>query len=432
MNLLVMGLQWGDEGKGKAIDYLAGNFDVVVRYQGGHNAGHTVYFNGQKVILHLLPSGIFSPRTASVIGNGVVVNPLQLVEELRNLQSLGVDTGNFWVSHRAPLIMPFHQELDIVFEQSRYHQIGTTRRGIGPAYEDLAGRRALFVGDLLDPSRLRRKAEVLNEYYNRLVRAYGAEGTNVSDYLDEYVQAGQFLRSHITDTTWMLNRRYRDGHLILFEGAQGALLDIHHGTYPFVTSSNPTVGGVFTGTGLPVQALNRITGITKAYATRVGEGPFPSELSGPRGDWLREKGGEFGATTGRPRRVGWIDLVALRYAVMINGVESLFLTKLDILDGLESIPLVCGYRIDGREVRDFDPSVEFLERVEPQVQELPGWKGSVAGVRAYDALPAEARAYVRAIEEAVGVPVEYVSVGSGREQTIKRKLKSWKVEELES
>jgi len=422
MNLLVMGLQWGDEGKGKAIDYLAKEFDVVVRYQGGHNAGHTVYYQGEKVILHLLPSGIFSPHTASVIGNGVVVNPLQLVEELRHLESLGVDTGNFWISHRAPLILPFHQKLDIVFEQSRYHKIGTTRRGIGPAYEDLAGRRALFAGDLLDAPRFRRKAVILNEYYNRLVRAYGAEGTEVKEYVDAYMEAGEFLRPHVTDTTWMLNRRYRDGQSILFEGAQGALLDIHHGTYPFVTSSNPTVGGVFTGTGLPVQAVGRITGITKAYATRVGEGPFPSELSGEKAAWLREKGGEFGATTGRPRRVGWLDLVALRYAVMINGVNSLFLTKLDILDGLASIPLVEAYRLDGRETRDFDPAVEVLEQVEPVIRELPGWEGSVAEVREYDDLPAAARRYVEAIAAAVEIQVEFVSVGSGRDQTIRRKL----------
>ena len=422
MNLLVMGLQWGDEGKGKAIDYLAKEFDVVVRYQGGHNAGHTVYFQGEKVILHLLPSGIFSPHTASVIGNGVVVNPLQLVEELRHLESLGVDTGNFWISHRAPLILPFHQKLDIVFEQSRYHKIGTTRRGIGPAYEDLAGRRALFAGDLLDAPRFRRKAVILNEYYNRLVRAYGAEGTEVKEYVDAYMEAGEFLRPHVTDTTWMLNRRYRDGQSILFEGAQGALLDIHHGTYPFVTSSNPTVGGVFTGTGLPVQAVGRITGITKAYATRVGEGPFPSELSGEKAAWLREKGGEFGATTGRPRRVGWLDLVALRYAVMINGVNSLFLTKLDILDGLASIPLVEAYRLDGRETRDFDPAVEVLEQVEPVIRELPGWEGSVAEVREYDDLPAAARRYVEAIAAAVEIQVEFVSVGSGRDQTIRRTL----------
>jgi len=424
MNLLVMGLQWGDEGKGKAIDYLAKDYDVVVRYQGGHNAGHTVYYKDEKVILHLLPSGIFSPHTASVIGNGVVVNPLQLVEELRNLETLGVDTANFWVSHRAPLILPFHQKLDIVFEQSRYLKIGTTRRGIGPAYEDLAGRRALFMGDLLDAARFRQKAGTLNEYYNRLVRAYGGDGTEMKEYVDAYLEAGGFLRSHITDTTWMLNRRFREGQSILFEGAQGALLDIHHGTYPFVTSSNPTVGGVFTGTGLPVQAVSRITGITKAYATRVGEGPFPSELDGPRANWLREKGGEFGATTGRPRRVGWLDLVALRYAVMINGVDSLFLTKLDILDGLDPIPLVDAYRIDGRETRDFDPSVEALEQVEPVIQEIPGWPGSVAGARSYDDLPEAARYYIDVISAAAGVPVEFISVGSGRDQTIRRKLSS--------
>lgn len=424
MNLLVMGLQWGDEGKGKAIDYLAENFHVVVRYQGGHNAGHTIYHDGRKMVLHLLPSGVFSPGTMSVIGNGVVVNPLQLVEELRDLESAGVEIRDFWISDRAPLILPFHQKLDIVFEQSRYLKIGTTRRGIGPAYEDLVGRRALFVGDLLDADRFKRKAAILNEYYNRLVHAYGAEGTEVGDYAQAYLEAGEFLRSYVTDTTQLLNRCLRDERQILLEGAQGALLDINHGTYPFVTSSNSTVGGVFTGTGLPYGAITRITGIAKAYATRVGEGPFPSELNGAKAQWLRDKGGEFGATTGRPRRVGWLDLVALRYAVMINGVQSLFLTKLDILDGLDPIPVVHAYRLDGKEVKEFNPTVEFLEKAQPLTRELAGWKGSVSDVRSYGELPAEAKDYIRFIEEAVGIPVEFVSVGSARHQTIRRKLKS--------
>lgn len=422
MNILVLGLQWGDEGKGKAIDFLAGDFDVVVRFQGGHNAGHTIYYQGQKFVLHLLPSGIFSPGTVSVIGNGVVVNPLQLVREIKEVEGLGVTLDQLALSRRSPLILPFHQHLDIVFEQSRYLKIGTTRRGIGPAYEDLIGRRAVFLGDLLDKDRFFQRVSPLNEYYRNIMRTYGAEEISIDSYLDEYIEAGRFLKRFLTDTVYLLNRLAEEGKSILFEGAQGTLLDINHGTYPFVTSSNPTIGGLFTGTGLSPRAVDRVVGISKAYATRVGEGPFPSELAGAEADFLREKGSEYGATTGRPRRVGWLDLVALKYAVMVNGVDSLFLTKLDILDEFQEIGAVTAYRIGGQgdECREFDPYVIARDGVTAVLNTFPGWRASTAAVRRFDDLPPAARDYIAFIEDYLGIPVEYVSVGSDRHQTIKR------------
>lgn len=422
MNTLVLGLQWGDEGKGKVIDFLAGDFDVVARFQGGHNAGHTIYYQGQKFVLHLLPSGIFSPGTVSVIGNGVVVNPLQLVREIKEVEGLGVTLDQLALSRRSPLILPFHQHLDIVFEQSRYLKIGTTRRGIGPAYEDLIGRRAVFLGDLLDKDRFFQRVSPLNEYYRNIMRTYGAEEISIDSYLDEYIEAGRFLKRFLTDTVYLLNRLAEEGKSILFEGAQGTLLDINHGTYPFVTSSNPTIGGLFTGTGLSPKAVDRVVGITKAYATRVGEGPFPSELAGAEADFLREKGSEYGATTGRPRRVGWLDLVALKYAVMVNGVDALFLTKLDILDEFQEIGAVTAYRIGGQgdECREFDPYVIVRDGVTAVLNTFPGWGTSTAAVRRFDDLPPAARDYIAFIEDYLGIPVEYISVGSDRHQTIKR------------
>ncbi len=422
MNVLVLGLQWGDEGKGKAIDYLAGNFDVVARFQGGHNAGHTIYYKGEKVVLHLLPSGIFSPGSVSVIGSGVVVNPLQLVEEIKSVEQLGITLDQLAVSHRSPLILPFHQHLDIAFEQSRYLKIGTTRRGIGPAYEDLIGRRAVFVGDLLDRDLFSRRVSPLNDYYNNIMRMYGASEIPLESYLDDYLNSGRFLQRFLTNTVYLLNRLVSQGKSILFEGAQGTLLDIHHGTYPFVTSSNPTIGGLFTGTGLSPKAVDRVVGITKAYATRVGEGPFPSELFGAEADFLREKGSEYGATTGRPRRVGCLDLVALKYAVMINGVDSIFLTKLDILDEFDEIKVVTAYRLEGEEEesRVFDPSVIARNQLTPLLKTLPGWHQSTGTIRLFQDLPPAVRTYITLIEDYLEIPIKYISVGTHRNQTIKR------------
>jgi adenylosuccinate synthase len=420
MNTLVLGMQWGDEGKGKAIDYLAGQFDVVVRYQGGHNAGHTIYHGDKKIVLHLLPSGILSPKTISVIAHGVVVNPVELVKEIDHITTLGFAPGPVYLSDAAPLILPLHQNLDIIFEESRFHKIGTTRRGIGPAYEDLVGRRALFVRDLMNPDLFLQRLKPLNDYYNKLIDAYGGEKIKMESYTDAYIAAGQKLKGYVRNTTELLHTLLRQGRSMLFEGAQGTLLDITLGTYPFVTSSHPTVAGVMSGTGLSHKALGRVIGISKAYTTRVGEGEFPTELHGDQGEWLRQRGNEYGATTGRPRRVGWLDLVALKYACEVNGVDGLFLTKLDVLDELQQIAVATAYELPGGKTTAwFDPAVDFLQAAKPVYTMLSGWNTRLDGVRHGADLPAATRAYIAFIEEFVGQPVTYASVGTGREQTIK-------------
>jgi adenylosuccinate synthase len=421
MNTVVLGLQWGDEGKGKAIDYLAGSFDVVARFQGGHNAGHTVYYQGKKTVLHVLPSGIFYPDCSAVIAHGVVIQPLQLVGEIENARALGLPLRNLAISENAPLILPFHQELDAIFEDSRYQRIGTTRRGIGPAYEDVVGRRALFVKDLLQEDVFRGKIAPLAEYYRRLFSAHGQPFADLNQGIEQYLRAGDFLRPFVVDSTFLLQQAYRSGKKILFEGAQGTLLDINLGTYPFVTSSNTTISGVFAGTGLPNKAVDRVIGITKAYATRVGEGPFPSELTGKEGRMLREWGNEYGATTGRPRRVGWLDLVALKYAVQVNGVDSLFLTKLDVLDEMAEIQVVTAYEIDGKAVGSFSAHADVLSRVQPQYRVLPGWQKKLGAISRYQDLPAAVHSYLRAIEDFVGVRASHISIGGERRQTIEVK-----------
>jgi len=420
MNTAVMGLQWGDEGKGKAIDYLAYNFDVVVRYQGGHNAGHTIYHNGEKVILHLLPSGIFSDKATSVIAHGVVVNPLQLVKEIKELETLGVHLDNLELSIHSPLILPIHQNFDTILENSRYIKIGTTKRGIGPAYEDLIGRRAVFVGDLFDKDKFYKKILPLNEYYNKLVDSYGGQKIEIESYLDDYIESGKMLKHFSKNTVYSLNQYYQEGKKILLEGAQGVLLDINFGTYPYVTSSNPTVGGICTGTGLPYKAIGSITGISKAYTTRVGGGPFPSELFHDDAHFLREQGKEYGATTGRPRRVGWLDLVALKYAVMINGIDQIFFTKLDVLDTFDSIKVVSAYQVGGETTDIFNPSLEYLEQVKPIYQTFPGWKKEISMINNYQDLPEETQNYIAFIEKFIGIPLHYISIGTQRHQTIKK------------
>jgi adenylosuccinate synthase len=420
MNIVVLGLQWGDEGKGKAIDYLAGNFDVIVRYQGGHNAGHTVYHGDRKVILHLLPSGIFSPSTVSVIASSVVINPIHLVGEIDGILALGVGLDKLVVSELAPLILPFHQQLDIVFEESRYLKIGTTKRGIGPAYEDLAGRRAVFMRDLVDENDFYHQVKPLSEYYNKIIQAYGGAPVLIESYMDDYLAAGRLLKPYVRNTTYLLNRFHEERKSFLFEGAQGALLDISLGTYPFVTSSHPTVGGVLIGTGLSHKAIGKVIGISKAYATRVGEGPFPTELKDATGDRLREKGDEYGSTTGRPRRVGWLDMVALKYALMVNGVDSIFLTKLDVLDDLDEIRVAVAYELDGVQTEIFESHHNRLLKARPVYRAFPGWKKPTSGSKRERDLPKETRDYLRFIEESTRVPIEYISIGSGRDQTIHR------------
>ncbi len=419
MNVAVMGLQWGDEGKGKAIDFMARDFDVVIRYQGGHNAGHTIYYKGKKLALHLLPSGICTPGTRSVITHGVVVNPLALLAEMDDISAQGIPIEDFYVSADAPVILPEHQRLDEVFEEARYEKIGTTRRGIGPAYEDVAGRRAIFLGDLLDKELLTAKLVPLNRFFNQLISIHGGETVEIDSYINEYLQAGERLRSFICDTVPLLQRFNEQGETMLFEGAQGVLLDLRFGTYPFVTSSVPTVGGLFSGTGLSHKQLGRVVGVTKAYTTRVGEGPFPSELFGPVSERLRALGNEYGATTGRPRRVGWLDLVALKYAVDINGVDELFLTKIDVLGEFEAIPVLTDYRQpDGRIDRHFCADARRLSKVDGVYHELPGWRCQLEAMRKADELPVEVWDYIRFIEAYVKIPVRYLSVGPTRDQTI--------------
>ncbi len=420
MNTLVLGLQWGDEGKGKAIDCLASGFDVVVRFQGGHNAGHTIYVGERKVVLHLLPSGIFSPSSVSVIGNGVVVDPRQLLAEIDSCERVQLDLGKLVLSESAPLIFPFHQELDVAYESARCQHIGTTRRGIGPAYEDHTGRRSLFVRDLLDGAEFRRRITPLHDASCRLIEANGGTPPALDSYLNDYLECGRRLASRVTDTRALLYKYWKDGKRILYEGAQGTLLDIHFGTYPFVTSSMATVAGVFAGTGLPHQALQRVIGISKAYATRVGEGPFPTELAGDEAEALRKRGGEYGATTGRPRRVGWLDLPALRYAVEINGVDRLFLTKLDVLDGLPEIPVAVDYRDSRGKSVGFSPLPDRLATITPVWRSLPGWKEPAAGCRDFAKLPGAARHYISFIEDFIGISVGTVSTGATRADTIVR------------
>ncbi len=418
MNTLIAGLQWGDEGKGKAIDYLSPKFDVVVRFQGGHNAGHTIYHDGRKHVLHLLPSGIFSSKVISVIARGVVINPLELAGEMKRLQETGISIENLVISHAAPLILPFHEQLDTIFEASRYQSIGTTRRGIGPAYEDLAGRRSLFIADLLDADLFKQRLQPLYQYYDRLIKLYGESQPALDSYLEEYLAAGRALKPYVQDTFHLLHRLQSEGRSILFEGAQGTLLDIGHGTYPFVTSSHPTVGGVLIGTGLNHHAVEKVIGISKAYATRVGEGPFPTELRGAEGEELRRLGSEFGSTTGRPRRVGWLDLVALKYAVQVNGVDELFLTKLDVMDDFAEIKVCIAYDHDGKQHESFDPRPDFLALQRPVWRSMPGWRTSLTHLRRREDLPPELLDYLKLIENYLNCPVTFLSVGSGREETI--------------
>lgn len=419
MNAAVMGLQWGDEGKGKAIDYLARDFDVVVRYQGGHNAGHTIYHQGKKLALHLLPSGVCTPGTRSVITHGVVINPLALLAEMDDLSAQGVAIEDLFISNEAAVILPEHQRLDEVFEEARYEKIGTTRRGIGPAYEDVAGRRAVFLGDLLSREQLLAKLKPLNRFFNQLIAIHGGETVDIDSYLDDYLHAGDRLRSFICDTIPLLHGFHGKGESILFEGAQGVLLDLRFGTYPFVTSSVPTVGGLFAGTGLSHKQLDKVVGVTKAYTTRVGGGPFPSELSGEESDRLRALGNEYGATTGRPRRVGWLDLVALKYAVDINGVDELFLTKIDVLGQFDSIPILTAYRYpDGEVKRHFCADARKLALIEGVYETLPGWGCQLEDRRREDDLPPQVHDYIRFIESYVKIPVRCLSVGPTREQTI--------------
>jgi adenylosuccinate synthase len=419
MNLAVLGAQWGDEGKGKIVDLLTPRFDIVARYQGGHNAGHTVYVNGVKFVLRLIPSGILHDGITCVIGNGVVVDPGALFAEVDELARNGVEVGRrLVVSDKAHLILPYHRDLDLLSEARRgERKIGTTSRGIGPAYEDKIARRGIRVGDLADPKGLEENVRHNVDARNRLVYDSTMDWRQV---LDELQQHADRLRPLVRDVSLMLTEAMRAGKAVLFEGAQGTLLDIDHGTYPYVTSSNASVGGVCTGLGIPPRAIHGVIGVVKAYTTRVGEGPLPTELTGEMGKRLRDSGNEYGAVTGRPRRCGWYDAVAVRYGVRINGLDALALTKLDVLDGLERIDVCTGYRCGGRTLTEFPSDISQLAACEPVYETMPGWTQPTRGVRRFSDLPDAARRYIARLEDISGVPAAIVSTGSERDDTIIR------------
>jgi adenylosuccinate synthase len=419
MNIAVLGAQWGDEGKGKIVDLLTPRFSIVARYQGGHNAGHTVYANGRKFVLRLLPSGILHEGITCVIGNGVVIDPQALFAEIDELAAAGIHVGNrLVVSDKAHLILPYHRELDLLSEARRgERKIGTTSRGIGPAYEDKIARRGVRVGDLANPQSLAEAVEHNVAARNRLI----ADSTmHAAQVLADLKRAWDRMCPWVKDVSVFLAKARDDKRSIMFEGAQGTLLDIDHGTYPYVTSSNATIGGVCTGLGVGPRAIDRVLGVAKAYTTRVGEGPLPTELTGEIGNRLRESGQEFGAVTGRPRRCGWYDAVAVRHACRVNGLDALALTKLDVLDGLPELQVCTSYRCRGVELQDMPGDLAQLAACEPVYETLPGWSQPTRGVRAYDDLPRQARDYIARLEKVTGVPAAIVSTGSGRDETIFR------------
>ena len=416
----VIGGQWGDEGKGKVIDYLAGQVDCVVRYAGGNNAGHTVVNDLGKFQLHLVPSGICWPQVYGIIGNGVVVDADVLLDELSNLNARGVDTSKLYLSERAHLIMPYHVLLDNLEEQARgASALGTTGRGVGPAYVDKTARAGIRVSDLLDWDAFVPRLEATLEAKNTLItRIYGGEALSLEDMLDKCRKWADGLGPHVRSTEEIIRDMLADNKSILLEGAQGTLLDIDHGSYPYVTSSSPSIGGACTGLGLNPQAIAGVLGVFKAYSTRVGEGPMPSEMHGEVADGLREKAQEYGTTTGRPRRVGWFDAVAGKYSQQLNGFTGIVVTRLDILDGFPSVKVCVGYRVDGEGLDRFPANTNLLARCEPVYQELPGWDRPTAGATSLSQLPENAVAYVRRIEELVGCPVQIISTGPSRTETI--------------
>jgi len=418
---VIVGSQWGDEGKGKIVDLLSENADIVARYQGGANAGHTIVHGTTKYILHLIPSGILNPVTQCVIGNGVVIDPVALMEEIAMLEGMGVSiTGRLHISHRAHLIMPYHKMLDQAREKQA-GSIGTTGRGIGPAYIDKASRRGIRIVDLLDREVMREKLRANLEETNQVLEAlYDVMPLDVDAIIDEYQLFDTRIDPYITETTALLNNAIKQGKSILAEGAQGALLDMDHGTYPFVTSSNPTSGGACTGLGIPPTAITSVLGVVKAYSTRVGNGPFPTELSDATGELIREEGHEVGATTGRSRRCGWLDIPALRYSIMVNGISEIALTKLDVLGVLDELKICTGYLVDGKPVKHFPADASTLERVECAYISMPGWSSSIEGINSFAELPAEARNYIVAVEELLETPVTWVSTSPSRADTFRR------------
>ena len=417
---VVLGAQWGDEGKGKIVDLLADRMDFVVRFAGGNNAGHTIVCEEDEFKLHLIPSGILYAHITTVIGNGVVVNPRVLLEEMDSLRARGISAANLKISCNAHLVMPYHLAFDELGEISLgSSKLGTTHRGIGPAYADKADRLGLRVQDLLDEKIFRTKVESALERKNAILsKAFGQEVFDVDAIVGEYMVYAERLAGHIEDTSLLLSRALEEGRRVLFEGAQGTLLDIDHGTYPFVTSSSPTIGGAFTGTGVGPKHVQRIIGVAKAYTTRVGYGPFPTEQTNEIGDIMGTRGVEFGTTTGRKRRCGWLDVVLLRYTARVNGLTGIALTKLDVLSALPALKICVGYSYQGKIYHDFPPHQTIFHKCEPEYLDLPGWSEDISEVRLREDLPPAALKYVEFVEQAAGVPVEIVSVGPKRSQTI--------------
>ena len=414
-----MGTQWGDEGKGKITDFLSQDAEVIARYQGGDNAGHTIVIDGKKFKLHLIPSGIFFPEKISVIGNGVVVNPKSLVKELEYLHAEGVSTESLRISDRAHVILPYHIKLDQLQEAAKGdNKIGTTNKGIGPAYMDKAARVGIRIADLLDKEIFANRLKTNLAEKNRLFsKMYEAEELSFDEIFEEYYAYGQQIKQYVTDTSVILNDALDAGKRVLFEGAQGVMLDIDQGTYPFVTSSNPVAGGVTIGSGVGPSKINKVVGVCKAYTSRVGDGPFPTELFDEVGERIREVGHEYGTTTGRPRRVGWFDSVVMRHSRRVSGITNLSLNCIDVLSGLDIVKICVAYDLDGERIDYYPASLEQLKRCKPIYEELPGWEEDITGCRSLDDLPENARNYVRRVGELVGVRISTFSVGPGREQT---------------
>lgn len=419
-SIVIMGSQWGDEGKGKMTDWLAQKADMIVRYQGGNNAGHTIAFNGKTYKLQLIPSGIFEPQKINVIGNGVVVNPKALLGELQMLKDAGVTPSNLKISSRAHLILPYHIQLDIAQEKQRGdRKVGTTHNGIGPAYMDKAARIGIRMCDLLEKDTFAAKLKENLAQKNALFeKIYDEEPFDFDSLFNEYYEYGQQLKDYVTDTSVLVNEAISAGKNVLFEGAQGIMLDLDHGTYPYVTSSNPVVGGALAGAGVGPQSLAKMVGVCKAYSTRVGEGPFPTELTNETGDWIREKAHEYGTVTGRPRRIGWFDAVAMRHAKRVSGMNCLSLNLLDIFTGLKKVKICTAYMLDGKQIDYYPASLKELERCEPVYEEFNGWTEDISMMTEYDQLPANAKKYLKRIEELTGLQLMTISVGPSREQTI--------------
>ncbi|KHL96154.1 MULTISPECIES: adenylosuccinate synthase [unclassified Paenibacillus] len=417
--VVVVGTQWGDEGKGKITDFLAESADVVARYQGGNNAGHTILIDGKKFKLSLIPSGVFYKEKTCVIGNGMVINPEALIQEINYIHENGFDTKNLVISDRAHVIMPYHMLLDALEEDRKGpNKIGTTRKGIGPCYMDKAARNGIRIADLMDAEEFELRLRPLMEEKNQVItQVYGAQPLDVEEILTKYLEYAEVLRGYVTDTSVVLNDAIDADSRVLFEGAQGVMLDIDQGTYPFVTSSNPSAGGVCIGSGVGPSKIKQVIGVAKAYTTRVGDGPFPTELNDATGDYIRETGHEYGTVTGRARRVGWFDSVVVRHARRVSGITGLSLNSLDVLSGLETVKICTGYKFRGEIITHYPASLKMLAECEAVYEELPGWSEDITSAKTLDDLPANTRKYVERVSELTGIPISIFSVGRNREQT---------------